>query len=75
MASGSSFLRVAVSGWHLGVTGDVACGPCLIMQGRFNFLELGLHVFEIILFLKNFFMALHLLLSGGIYSDTGFARS
>lgn len=29
-----------------------ACGLCLIIQGRCNFLESGLHIFEIILFLK-----------------------
>lgn len=46
------------------------------MQGRFNFLESGLHIFEIILLLKIdfFFMTLHLLLGSIIYSDTGFAK-
>ena len=46
------------------------------MQGRFNLLESGLNIFEVILLLKIgfFFMTLHLLLGGIIYSDTGFVK-
>ena len=45
------------------------------MQDRFNFLESGLHIFEIILLKIDFFsMTLHLLLGSIIYSDTGFVK-
>lgn len=62
--------------WQHWVTWTATCSFCLIMQGRFNFLESGLHIFEIILLLKIdfFFMTLHLLLGSIIYSDTGFAK-
>ena len=38
--------------WQHWVTWTAACSFCLIMQGRFNLLESGLHIFEVILLLK-----------------------
>ena len=61
--------------WQHWVTGTAASSICLIMQDRFNFLESGLHIFEIILLKIDFFsMTLYLLLGSIIYSDTGFVK-